>query len=141
MPHCDTCDGIFVANADWHHHVQSYQHQDNEDRGRTVGQKSHSGGGHSGDRQSHRPSGGGGVSDSRLCFKCGQAGHIGRNCPQGGGAPCYRCGQAGHMSRNCPAGSGQTQVKVEPGTKQPAALPTSVGYLLPAKKVTVSVLY
>jgi len=45
------------------------------------------------------------------CFKCGEAGHMSRACPQGGGAPagrsqsgCFKCGEQGHMSRACPKG-------------------------------------
>lgn len=59
------------------------------------------------------------------CFKCGEAGHMSRACPQGGagggrGRPngnsfsrggqsgggnqsgCFKCGEQGHMSRECP---------------------------------------
>ena len=40
------------------------------------------------------------------CFKCGQFGHIGRNCtkkPQAKTFTCYNCGKAGHMSKDCRA--------------------------------------
>lgn len=50
------------------------------------------------------------------CFKCGEAGHMSRACPQGGGGPsqtsrggsggCFKCGEQGHMSRECPQGGG-----------------------------------
>ena len=55
--------------------------------------------------------GGGGGGDG--CFKCGEAGHMSRECPKGGlgggrggssgggRGGCYNCGQSGHMSREC----------------------------------------
>ena len=43
------------------------------------------------------------------CFRCGQAGHMARDCAAGArpGVPptprgCYNCGQMGHISRFCP---------------------------------------
>lgn len=59
-----------------------------------------------------RPMGSPGV-EKRNCFKCGEKGHIGRNCtkrhspggnPNGGGAgtqTCHRCGQPGHKAAVC----------------------------------------
>jgi len=54
------------------------------------------------------------------CFKCGEAGHMSRACPQGGASSfsggrggargggnssgCFKCGEQGHMSRECPQG-------------------------------------
>ncbi|MBA0557118.1 hypothetical protein Goshw_024919 [Gossypium schwendimanii] len=52
------------------------------------------------------------------CFKCGEVGHLARDCGQGGsgggggryggggggygGLACYNCGVAGHFARECP---------------------------------------
>ncbi|KAL6211941.1 hypothetical protein ACLB2K_017164 [Fragaria x ananassa] len=48
------------------------------------------------------------------CFKCGEAGHIARDCSEGGGSyggggrsggasgGCYQCGESGHFARECP---------------------------------------
>ncbi|XP_015786368.1 probable ATP-dependent RNA helicase vasa-like [Tetranychus urticae] len=64
--------------------------------------------GESNDRGSSRGGGGG-----KGCFKCGEDGHMSRECPTGGGSSrggggkgCFKCGEDGHMSRECPTGGG-----------------------------------
>uniref|UniRef100_H2YPE2 RNA helicase n=1 Tax=Ciona savignyi TaxID=51511 RepID=H2YPE2_CIOSA len=59
-------------------------------------------------------SSGGGGSRGKGCFKCGEEGHMSRECPKGGvfspggggggGRGCFKCGEEGHMSRECPKG-------------------------------------
>ncbi|XP_032788085.2 probable ATP-dependent RNA helicase vasa-like [Daphnia magna] len=47
----------------------------------------------------------------RPCHKCGEEGHMARECPKGGGGgggsrACHKCGEEGHFSRECPQAGG-----------------------------------
>ncbi|KAL7237393.1 hypothetical protein ACSBR2_003642 [Camellia fascicularis] len=63
----------------------------------------------------------GGGGGGNACFKCGESGHMARDCFQGGGggggggrysggsgggggggSGCYNCGESGHFARECP---------------------------------------
>jgi len=85
------------------------------------------GGGSYGGGYGGRGSGGrGGGGGDNSCFKCGEPGHMARECSQGGGGysggggggrygsggggggggglSCYSCGESGHFARDCTSG-------------------------------------
>ncbi|XP_010472084.1 PREDICTED: cold shock domain-containing protein 4-like [Camelina sativa] len=78
------------------------------------------GGGYGGGGYGGRGGGGGGRGGADgTCFKCGEPGHMARNCSQGGGGGgyggggggrgvggCYSCGESGHFARDCTSGGG-----------------------------------
>jgi len=82
--------------------------------GATDSQAADSWGGGSGGSSRGRGRGRGGSSagGGRACFKCGEEGHMSRECPKGGGGggggsrACFKCGEEGHMSRECPKNVG-----------------------------------
>ncbi|XP_076440930.1 ATP-dependent RNA helicase DDX4-like [Babylonia areolata] len=54
-----------------------------------------------------------GGGKGNACFRCGESGHMSRECPQGGGSGssgggrgCRKCGEEGHFARECPGGGG-----------------------------------
>ncbi|KAL2254868.1 UNVERIFIED_CONTAM: Glycine-rich protein 2 [Sesamum indicum] len=82
-------------------------------RGSYGGRSGGYGGYNGGSRGGSRGYGGGGGGGSG-CFRCGDTGHMARECPEGGGGRygggggggggggCYNCGEAGHFARDCP---------------------------------------
>ncbi|KAK9767429.1 DNA topoisomerase [Basidiobolus ranarum] len=75
---------------------------------------------------------------SIVCYKCDQAGHLARNCPQStdsthkrtsGDHRCYTCNKSGHFANNCPKKVGKnpsTKRKVTK-TKRPSISKSSRG--------------
>ena len=54
-----------------------------------------------GGEQGHRASECPQKQSGPVCYSCGQAGHISRDCPTPGQV-CYRCSKPGHIARDCP---------------------------------------
>ena len=47
------------------------------------------------------------MKGKRVCYNCGQEGHIAPNCPNPKKGACFTCGSKDHLARDCPKkGSG-----------------------------------
>lgn len=52
------------------------------------------------------------VSNSRVCYRCNNSGHLAKNCPVPREVKCYQCGEVGHISKNCSKPKSMSSVNV-----------------------------
>ena len=72
------------------------------------------------------------ITQSKLCFQCGEVGHIAKFCPRkksggsssSGEVQCFACGKKGHVKRNCPDWQVYLKSRQKPGASAGVAKET-----------------